>query len=277
MLAHRYDKHSAKIKFPCWVQPKLDGVRMIAKKEDGKILMWSRKGKEIDIPDKIATQLGIMLSEGQCVDGEIYVHDWTFQRIISAVKKKRADTDLLEYHIYDSPHPTLSFEDRVPKRTMCTTMFPAYCKEWNGHAGLIENIKFVETVDIEDQKEFDLYESRFISDGYEGMMVRNQNSLYKYKHRSYDLQKVKRFVDEEFKIIGGKDGTGRETGLVIFRCITKDGLEFDVRPKGTHDERAEIYKSLSSYVGRDLTVKYQELTDDGRPRFPVGISVRDYE
>ena len=37
MLAHRYDKHSSKIKFPCWVQPKLDGVRMIAKKEDGKI------------------------------------------------------------------------------------------------------------------------------------------------------------------------------------------------------------------------------------------------
>jgi len=183
----------------------------------------------------------------------------------------------LEYHIYDCPHPTLSFEDRVPKRTMCTTMFPVYCREWNGHSGLIDNIKFVETADIEDQEEFDLYESRFISDGYEGMMVRNQNSLYKYKHRSYDLQKVKRFVDKEFKIIGGKDGTGRETGLVIFKCVTDDGLEFDVRPMGTHEDRAEIYKNLNSYVGKDLTVKYQELTDDGRPRFPVGVSVRDYE
>ena len=277
MLAHRYDKHSSKINFPCWVQPKLDGVRMIAKKENGNILMWSRKGKEMVIPNKIAAQLGLMLSEGQCVDGEIYVHDWSFQRIISAVKKKRPDTELLEYHIYDSPHPSLSFEERIPKRTMCTTNFPEYCREWNGHIGLIENIKFVETVDIEDQEEFDFYESRFISDGYEGMMVRNQNSPYKYKHRSYDLQKVKRFVDKEFKIIGGKDGTGRETGLVIFKCVTDDGLEFDVRPKGTHEDRAEIYKNLGSYLGKDLTVKYQELTDDGIPRFPVGISVRDYE
>mgnify|MGYP001344260092 CR=1 FL=1 len=277
MLAHRYDKHSSKINFPCWVQPKLDGVRMIAKKEDGNILMWSRKGKEMVIPDKIAAQLELMLSEGQCVDGEIYVHDWTFQRIISAVKKKRADTELLEYHIYDSPHPTLSFEERIPKRTMCTTNFPEYCRDWNGKSFQLKNIKFVETVDIEDQDEFDFYESRFISDGYEGMMVRNQNSLYKYKHRSYDLQKVKRFVDNEFKIIGGKDGTGRETGLVIFKCVTNDGSEFDVRPMGTHEDRAEIYKNLSSYIGKDLTVKYQELTDDGIPRFPVGISVRDYE
>ena len=108
-------------------------------------------------------------------------------------------------------------------------------------------------------------------------MVRNQNSLYKYKHRSYDLQKVKRFLDDEFKIIGGKDGTGRETGLVIFRCSTPNGLEFDVRPRGTHEERAVIFKNLADYIGKHLTVRYQELTDDGRPRFPVGIAVRDYE
>jgi DNA ligase-1 len=277
MLAHRYDKHSSKIKFPCWVQPKLDGVRMIAKKESGNILMWSRKGKEMVIPDKIAAQLELMLSEGQCVDGEIYVHDWSFQRIISAVKKKRADTERLEYHIYDSPHPSLSFEERVPVTTVNTTTFPVYCRDWNGKSFPLKNIKFVETVDIDDQEEFDFYESKFISDGYEGMMVRNQNSLYKYKHRSYDLQKVKRFVDKEFKIIGGKDGTGRETGLVIFKCVTNDGSEFDVRPMGTHKDRAEIYMNLSSYIGKDLTVKYQELTDDGIPRFPVGISVRDYE
>ena len=277
MLAHRYDKHSAKIEFPCWVQPKLDGVRMLARKENGIVSMWSRKGKIIDIPDKINAQLCLMLEDGQCTDGELYVHGWTFQRIISAVKKKRDDTDSLEYHIYDSPHSTLTFENRVPKRNIQTTMFPVYCREWNGHAGLIRNIKFVETIDIERQEEFDLYESMFVKDGYEGMMVRNQNSLYKYKHRSYDLQKVKRFIDNEFKIIGGKDGSGREAGLVVYRCITDDGLEFDVRPKGSHEERAEIFKNLNDYIGKLLTVKYQELTDDGIPRFPVGVAVRDYE
>jgi DNA ligase-1 len=273
MLAHRHDKHNAKIAFPCWVQPKLDGVRMLARKEDGVVTMWSRKGKIIDIPDKINAQLCLMLEDGQCTDGELYVHGWTFQRIISAVKKKRDDTDLLEYHIYDSPHPTLIFEDRVPKFGVQVTEYPPYCGSWSTS----KNIKFVKTFDIEHQEEFDVFESMFIKDGYEGMMVRNQNSLYKYKHRSYDLQKVKRFIDDEYEIIGGKDGSGREAGLVIYKCITSDGLEFDVRPRGSHEERAKQFINLDSYIGKMLTVRYQELTDDGKPRFPVGIAVRDYE
>ena len=117
----------------------------------------------------------------------------------------------------------------------------------------------------------------FGQQGYEGMMVRNQNSLYKYKHRSYDLQKVKRFVDDEYEIIGGKDGSGREAGLIVYKCITPSGLEFDVRPRGSHEERAHAFKNLENNIGKMLTVRYQELTDDGRPRFPVGIAVRDYE
>jgi DNA ligase-1 len=274
MLAHRYDKHSAKIDFPCLVQPKLDGVRMLARKENGVVTMWSRKGKIIDIPDVINAQLCLMLDDGQCTDGELYVHGWTFQRIISAVKKMRDDTDLLEYHIYDSPHPTLPFEMRLPQKGVGAVMFPHYCQNWTI---IGKNIKFIATYDIENQAEFDVYEGMFVQQGYEGMMVRNQHSAYKYKHRSYDLQKVKRFLDDEFKIIGGEDGSGREAGLIVFRCVTSNGLEFSVRPRGSHEERAEIFKNLDEYVGKHLTVRYQELTDDGRPRFPVGIAVRDYE
>jgi hypothetical protein len=274
MLAHRYDKHSSKVKFPCWLQPKLDGVRMLAKKEDGVVSMWSRKGKVIDIPDKINAQLCDMLKDGQSTDGELYVHGWTFQRIISAVKKKRDDTDLLEYHIYDCPHPTLTFEERMPKHSIGSISFPEYCQGWSI---IGKNIKFVKTYSAEGQEEFDSLESVFVQESYEGMMVRNQNSLYKFKHRSYDLQKVKRFIDQEFEIIGGKDGSGREAGLIIFRCKTKCGLEFDVRPKGSHEVRAEMFNNLDDYIGKELTVRFQELTDDGRPRFPVGVSVRDYE
>ena len=274
MLAHRHDKHSAKIKFPCWVQPKLDGVRMIAKKEGGVVTMWSRKGKVIDIPNRINSQLCDMLEDGQSTDGELYVHGWTFQRIISAVKKKRDDTDLLEYHIYDSPHPTLTFENRTPVHGVGSIAFPEYCQGWTI---IGKNIKIVKTHDIKDQLEFDTQESIMLSQGYEGMMARNKKSLYKYKNRSYDLQKVKRFVDDEFKIIGGKDGAGREAGLIIFKCVTSDGLEFDVRPRGSHEERREAFKNIEKYLDKYLTVRYQELTDDGRPRFPVGIAVRDYE
>ena len=261
MLAHRYDAHATKINFPCWVQPKLDGVRMLARKKDGVVTMWSRRGKVINLLDKIKDQLCKILEDGQCSDGELYVHGWTFQRIVSATKKASEDTKELEYHIYDSPHPVLPFEER------------AICPFWKKQ----KNIKIVKSTIVNNCKEFDQSESAMIKLGYEGMMVRNKKSLYKYAHRSYDLQKVKRFSDDEYKIIGGKDGVGRESGLIVFRCVTSDGGEFDVRPCGTHEERANVFKNLKAYIGQNLTVKYQGLTDDGIPRFPVGIAIRNYE
>ena len=162
----------------------------------------------------------------------------------------------------------------MPEFGIGSIKFPTYCQVWSV---IGNNIKFVKTYNIEDQLEFDVKETIMLSQGYEGMMARNKNSLYKFKNRSYDLQKVKRFQDDEFKIIGGKDGSGREAGMIVFKCITNSGLEFDVRPRGSHEERTKMFNNLDSYIGKMLTVRFQELTDDGRPRFPVGIAVRDYE
>lgn len=262
MLAHSYDKHSKKIKFPCWVQPKLDGVRMLAKKEGGEVFIWSRKGKEMDTLHKIKEELSLVLKDGESVDGEVYVHGWDFQRIVSAVKKDRDDTNLLEYHIYDSPSETKSFEHRFAQSDL---------KERISNNA---RLKIVSTKLAIDSEDLTLNETSCIEDGYEGLMARNQNSLYKYKNRSYDLQKVKRFEDEEFKIIGGKEGSGREEGLVIFRCINEDGLPFDVRPKGTVEQRAEWFKKLNDFIGENLTVKFQGRTSDNIPRFPVGLRIR---
>ena len=266
MLAQSYDKHHKKIKFPCWVQPKLDGMRMLAKKENGEILLWTRKGKPIETLEEIKSQLSPLLKEGEATDGEVYVHGWTFQRIISAIKKVSDDTPLLEYHIYDAPHTELIFEARFAAR---------FLPEVTGEVG--PNIKIVDTTPCYDADEFSAAESKYIEQGYEGMMARNAASPYKYKNRTFDLQKVKRFVDDEFRIIGGKDGSGRESGLVVFRCVTEGGLEFDVRPRGSHELRAQMFENLNDYIDKPLTVRYQELTDDGVPRFPVGIAVRDYE
>lgn len=263
MLAHRFDKHSSKISYPAYTQRKLDGSRCLAKKENGTVTMWSRKGKPITIPNKIIDELTEILNEGESVDGELYVHGWTFQRLIAATKKHRPDTDLLEYHIYDSPHLTKTFEDRF---------INSFTSERE-----TQRVKIVPTPLVNNLEELNAEEQSSIESGYEGLMVRNTGSLYKYKNRSYDLQKVKRFQDSEYKIIGGKDGEGREAGLIIFNCITKDGIEFSVRPKGSHEERSKMFKELDSYIGKELTVQYFELTDDGVPRFPVGIAVRDYE
>lgn len=264
MLAQSYDKHWKKIKFPCWAQPKLDGMRAIARKEGGVVTMWSRKGKPIEIATEILSELSEIMKDGECTDGELYFHGWTFQRLISAVKKRCDDTKLVQYHIYDRPHKSLSFEDRFIK-------VHEKIMEWP------ERLVPVLTVKVKDSDELRGWEEKFIQNGYEGLMARNGGSMYDYKNRSYDLQKVKRFQDAEFTIIGGKDGQGREEGLIIFQCDNGKGGTFDVRPRGSHEVRAQMFKSLNSYIGKDLTVRFFEYSEDGNPRFPVGIIVRDYE
>jgi hypothetical protein len=63
----------------------------------------------------------------------------------------------------------------------------------------------------------------------------------------------------------------------VFICKTKAGQEFSVRPKGTHAQRSEWLKNIDSLIGKELTVKYAELTPDGIPFHPTGECIRDYE
>ena len=87
----------------------------------------------------------------------------------------------------------------------------------------------------------------------------------------------KDFMTEEYKVIGMRECTGKDVGTPTWVCVTPSGNEFTVRPEGTREIRREMFKNGSSYIGKMLTVKYQNLTDLGVPRFPVGIAFRDYE
>jgi DNA ligase-1 len=91
------------------------------------------------------------------------------------------------------------------------------------------------------------------------------------------LQKYKEFFDKEFVIVGGHEGSGPDAGTVVFEVKTKEGKVFSVRPKGTREERTEWLNDMKNIKGKELTVRYQNLSEDGIPIFPVGIAIRDYE
>jgi DNA ligase-1 len=81
-------------------------------------------------------------------------------------------------------------------------------------------------------------------------------------------------MEDEYRIIDFKEGEGRDAGAVIWVCETADGKEFTARPRGTMEQRREWFNDGESYIGKNLTVVYQELTEDGKPRFPVGKALR---
>ena len=202
-------------------------------------------------------------------DGELYSHELTFQEIMSAIKnEEEPDPNIskIKYWIYDICDPAIGFAARNAAIEKLKPLLDP------------DKIVIVPTFLVNNEEEMFAKHAEFISQGYEGTMVRNANGSYVFKHRSANLQKVKDFVDSEFEIIGGEEGCGLSEGQCTFKCKTADGLEFGVRCIGENSVREEQWANLDNYIGKMLKVKYQRLSDDGLPIFPVGISVRsEYE
>jgi DNA ligase-1 len=87
--------------------------------------------------------------------------------------------------------------------------------------------------------------------------------------------KYKEFMESEYKIVGFDEATGRDSGTVIWKCTTPDGDIFNVRPRGSIKERRDLFMNGTTYIGKWLTVIYQELSERNIPRFPVGKCIRD--
>ena len=76
-------------------------------------------------------------------------------------------------------------------------------------------------------------------------------------------------------IVGFSEARGRDAGSVIWNCATKAGEEFECRPIGTLEHRKELFRNADKHIGKLLTIKYQELSERGIPRFPSGKAIRD--
>ncbi len=105
-------------------------------------------------------------------------------------------------------------------------------------------------------------------------MLREPGSVYEPR-RTGALRKVKSFQDAEARITGYTAGTGKHAGrLGAYEAVLLKGSRAKFRI-GTGISDAEREQPLP--VGTVVTVKFQELTDDGVPRFPALVGPRDYE
>ena len=268
MLAFPFEKQGHKIKYPCYGNCKIDGTRCIAIVENGKATLWSRTRKPINSMPHIARALEKALPSGRhVIDGELYAAHLSddFEQLIHLVRQNAPTEghEVMQYWIYDTIQPNTPFSERF---------------EW-----LSRNITpdgtlvLVEAPLLASEEEAMDYFASCQQQGFEGAILRNAKGLYVGK-RSADLIKVKSFLDAEFEIIGIEEGRGKLAGHVgAFVCKTGKGGEFRAKLKGSLSHLAELFVNHSLWEGKKLTVRYQNLTSDGMPRFPVGIAIRDYE
>jgi len=114
MLAHPYEKRKKGIIFPCFVQPKLDGVRCITVDTD----LYSRNGNKFPTLSHIKEELALNF-EKLLLDGELYTDDINFEKIVGLVKKgKKTEEEekkslTIYLNVFDYIEPSLTFEQRL--------------------------------------------------------------------------------------------------------------------------------------------------------------------
>ena len=298
MLAQSHDKHGHKIKYPAYVQPKLDGLRCFIHVDGENVTLKSRTGKEFKslghIADAVKELVSVMgkdtsgfsPSAGSFIlDGELYNHQFKedFQGLVSAIKRDKPseNTHLVQFHCYDYVAEDRDFEDRIVELQHMDQWLEDVDAEVQFHCDdyvAEDSIQIVQTFPVDNLDEVVEQNSLWLEDGYEGSMIRNAKGGYQPNRRSPDLQKYKSFMDAEFEIVGAVENKGKMEGQCTFTCVTEDGTEFGCKPMGDESQREQYWIDFQAgkLTGKMLTVKFFEWTtsENPVPRFPVGVCVR---
>ena len=283
MLAKKFSKAARHIEYPAAGQRKFDGVRCLAMSAEGfpsNIVLLTRKNKEFAGMNSLRSEIALLnLPPSIVLDGELYSDTLTFQRVSGLVRKKPEnlserdleDLEQVSYRIYDLINLSNMDMTFAARYRLLQSLLRAVPSSQTPRLRLTRNVR------IRNEEDVAAHLALFEEEGFEGLMVRNLESPYELDKRSKHLQKVKTFIDEEFPIVGYYEATGNDRGTPIWECEAPNGRRFRARPMGTLAERRELWANRDAAIGRPLTVRFFEYTDDGVPRFPVGVAIRDYE
>lgn len=289
MLSGKVDDFS-KLRFPMLASPKLDGIRCLAM--DG--VPRSRSMKVI--PNRfIQAWFKEHADALEGLDGELIVGDPTsstcYNTTVSAVMREDGEPDF-RFYVFDAWNMDLGYSIRIDSihdrisRTCSTRVLLVRHKALGDMAGL------------------DDYESRKLSEGYEGIMLRSISGPYKQGRSSFKegyLLKVKRFDDMEAEIIGVEERmhngnvaftnelgrtarsshqenqvpTGTLGAFVVKGLTAFEGITFNVGTGLDDAQRAAAWAIKDTLIGKVIKVKYFSIGTKDAPRHPVFLGYRD--
>lgn len=261
MLASDYLKQGHKIKYPCWISPKLDGVRCLAIRHEDRVELKSRGGKEYFVPH-IQQQLLSVMEVGDIWDGELYKHGLYLEEIVSAVKKPNANTPSLEFLIFDVVNKQV-YSDRLVEmqRLRRHVLFDT------------ESVSVLQFAEVENEQHMKEVHKVYVEHGYEGLCLRNFNGKYESGKRSTDLQKYKEMQDVECKIVGVSEDRNGNAVFTVYDKVAD--AQFTVT-YGDFEQRKYQLDHPEEFIGKWLTVKFQSRYRDSKlPQFPVGLAIRE--
>lgn len=286
-----------KLEYPVYLSLKLDGMRIMARREGEEIIYRTRGNKLAKHLNKFFDEdiekLLEFLPPGAEIDGEMYSEKVGFEKIISIIKKDvhREEKDDIEmkkniiYCVFDINIINKPFDYRFYK------LLDAYKNAFP--AGYKTQIVLVNNMLAMNRKEIELFQKMAVSNGYEGTMIKKifygspdimskkrwDNSLYVTK-RSKNTLKLKEFEDEEGVVVdiinGGEKGSrDYELGKIVVQM--NNGKLLKIIPSATREQRKEYLINKEKYIGKMYTYKFMGLGSNGRARIATGIRFREDE
>ncbi len=276
-------KDVKQLKYPLFASPKLDGIRCVIL--NGKALTRNLK----PIPNKFIREYLEGIPELDGFDGEIMLKSGDFNRVQSAVMSEDGEPDFY-YAVFDYHNEcAYPYIDRLKKLSSIilalnqsrVTELPQYSVS-----------KEAEVLDLEKEA---------LADGYEGLILRSGYGTYKFGRstlREAKLMKLKRFDDDEAEVVGVEplyenrnapttnalgrtERSSHQENLVAQKMVgalnvkLKNGKEFSIGTGFDDATRKDLWARKKDIVGQQVKFKYQELSADGIPRFPVFMGFRD--
>ncbi|KAL4168058.1 hypothetical protein KRP22_011463 [Phytophthora ramorum] len=272
MAAKSWKDHKAKLVYPLYIQPKLDGIRMIAKYANGEVTLYTRRLHDIIGFQQIKQDLKQMFDASGyttfTIDGELYAHGMNLQTISGLVRSEsinEAKKEALQYYVFDCfdvAQPTLDFGSRIATLTQFVDSSKSTMIVLN------------DTIQVETSADADAYYDRVTQDGYEGVIYKSSNRPYEFdfnkeKQSSWYL-KHKKQDDAEFAIVGYTQGKGKDLGCIVFELQGPNNKTFNSVPNGTYDYRKLLFKQAeqsfdTNFKGKLAKVVFDDLSKDGVP------------
>jgi len=239
---------------------KLDGVRAYW---DGENLL-SRQGKKLNAPLSFTKNFPKF-----ALDGELYAKELKFEEIQATVMDKLPDEkawNRLKFHVFDVPEASGGLLTRLEVLAKFLKNEPN------------QNLIIIKQIKMRDNAQFLKFTEDIIVKGGEGAVVREPNAPYERK-RSKNALKFKKFTDAECEVVSINKGSGKYANLAgSLTCRALGGK--DGEPKagtifkigsGLSDEQ----RTNPPKIGSIITYKFQNLTSNGKPRFPIFLRVRE--
>lgn len=265
MKAKDYKDHKKKVTYPCYMQPKLNGVRMLTEQSGS---AWSKSGEPMAYPEHWE-HLSAYANACGGLDGEIYagLNVLSLQAINSARQNNNEDTLKLRYYVYDIPRPGIPFKERVELMKLYVVAAPP-------------EVVFVDSFLVHSEQEADALYQKWVAMGYEGAVYRALDGEYEFEKRSDNLIKRKPRPTAEARIISVvKDRAGQ--GVMTVEAINGEqvGVQFDLLmlKSSVPGMNARLYEDALTLIGKTIEYAYEELSDERVPTKPVGERLREVD